>query len=88
MLNISRALAELSVPRYTSYPTAPQFSAAVGPQDYAAWLSALPAGAALSLYIHVPYCAQLSTTAAATPRRCAGEIRSTLMPSVSGMRLR
>jgi oxygen-independent coproporphyrinogen-3 oxidase len=59
MLNISRALAELSVPRYTSYPTAPQFSAAVGPQDYAAWLSALPAGAALSLYIHVPYCAQL-----------------------------
>jgi oxygen-independent coproporphyrinogen-3 oxidase len=59
MLNVPRALAELSVPRYTSYPTAPQFSAAVGAQDYATWLSALPAGAVLSLYIHVPYCAQL-----------------------------
>jgi oxygen-independent coproporphyrinogen-3 oxidase len=56
---VPRALAELSVPRYTSYPTAPQFSPAVGPQDYAAWLSALPAEATLSLYIHVPYCEQL-----------------------------
>jgi oxygen-independent coproporphyrinogen-3 oxidase len=59
MLNTSPALAELSVPRYTSYPTAPQFSAAIGAQDYAAWLSALPADATVSLYIHVPYCAQL-----------------------------
>ena len=59
MLDVTRALAESSVPRYTSYPTAPQFSAAVGAQDYARWLSSLPRDATLSLYIHVPYCSQI-----------------------------
>jgi oxygen-independent coproporphyrinogen-3 oxidase len=44
------------LPRYTSYPTAPQFSPAVGPADYAAWLGALPAGATGSLYLHIPFC--------------------------------
>jgi oxygen-independent coproporphyrinogen III oxidase len=29
------ALAEQTVPRYTSYPTAPHFSAAVGAETYA-----------------------------------------------------
>src|SRR6266516_2600229 len=58
MLN-ALALAEHKVPRYTSYPTAPHFSAAIGPETYADWLAALPAAATLSLYIHVPYCAQL-----------------------------
>lgn len=59
MSNQGRALAELSVPRYTSYPTAPQFSAGVGAKDYSCWLSSLPRNASRSLYIHVPYCAQL-----------------------------
>jgi oxygen-independent coproporphyrinogen-3 oxidase len=53
------ALAERNVPRYTSYPTAPHFSAAVGPQVYADWLGALPREARLSLYIHVPFCTEL-----------------------------
>lgn len=53
------ALAERNVPRYTSYPTAPHFSAAVGPQTYSEWLSALPHEATLSLYIHVPFCTEL-----------------------------
>jgi len=53
------ALAERTVPRYTSYPTAPQFSAAIGPDVYAGWLEALPHDASLSLYIHVPFCAEL-----------------------------
>ncbi|HZQ14662.1 MAG TPA: oxygen-independent coproporphyrinogen III oxidase [Pseudolabrys sp.] len=52
-------LAERTVPRYTSYPTAPHFSAAVGAGTYAEWLSALPADATLSLYIHVPFCTEL-----------------------------
>ena len=52
-------LAERAVPRYTSYPTAPHFSAAVGPQTYAEWLAALPDTAKLSLYLHVPYCNEL-----------------------------
>jgi oxygen-independent coproporphyrinogen-3 oxidase len=52
-------LAEQAVPRYTSYPTAPHFKAAIGPETYADWLHALPAEATLSLYLHVPYCAKL-----------------------------
>jgi oxygen-independent coproporphyrinogen-3 oxidase len=52
-------LLERGVPRYTSYPTAPHFTAGVDAACYASWLEALPAGATLSLYLHVPYCAQL-----------------------------
>jgi oxygen-independent coproporphyrinogen-3 oxidase len=47
------------VPRYTSYPTAPHFSAAVTATDYAAWLGALPPQTELSIYLHVPFCAAL-----------------------------
>ncbi|WP_264715934.1 oxygen-independent coproporphyrinogen III oxidase [Limobrevibacterium gyesilva] len=46
------------VPRYTSYPTAPHFSGDVGVATYGAWLRTLP-DAAVSLYLHVPFCAQL-----------------------------
>jgi oxygen-independent coproporphyrinogen-3 oxidase len=53
------ALAERNVPRYTSYPTAPHFGAAVTPAVYREWLDALPAHATLSLYIHVPFCTEL-----------------------------
>jgi oxygen-independent coproporphyrinogen-3 oxidase len=44
------------LPRYTSYPTAPHFSPAVGPLTYADWLRAIPAQATASLYLHVPFC--------------------------------
>ena len=47
------------VPRYTSYPTAVQFGPAVDATVYAGWLAALPAAAAVSLYLHVPFCADL-----------------------------
>ncbi|HXY96744.1 MAG TPA: hypothetical protein VEH00_07180, partial [Steroidobacteraceae bacterium] len=46
-------------PRYTSYPTAPQFSAAFGTGElaaYAARSNALPGRRPLSLYVHVPFC--------------------------------
>src|SRR5512137_2814835 len=46
------------VPRYTSYPTAAQFTAAVGPKQHANWLRQLAGGSA-SLYLHVPFCQQL-----------------------------
>jgi oxygen-independent coproporphyrinogen-3 oxidase len=59
MMTTARALAEQRVPRYTSYPTTPHFSAAVGPADYGLWLNGLPADATLSLYLHVPFCAEL-----------------------------
>ncbi|MDR1828295.1 MAG: oxygen-independent coproporphyrinogen III oxidase, partial [Methylobacteriaceae bacterium] len=47
------------VPRYTSYPTAPHFSAAVTPEVYAGWLRDINPETVLSLYVHVPFCAEL-----------------------------
>ena len=47
------------VPRYTSYPTAPHFTSAIGPSVYARWLGVLPAETPLSLYLHVPFCDRL-----------------------------
>ena len=46
-------------PRYTSYPTAPQFNAAFGAAElaaYAARSNALRGVRPLSLYVHVPFC--------------------------------
>jgi oxygen-independent coproporphyrinogen III oxidase len=54
-----RKYLDARLPRYTSYPTAPQFSAAVGPADLRQWLGALPADARLSLYLHIPFCRQM-----------------------------
>lgn len=47
------------VPRYTSYPTAPHFSDAVGQPLYSAWLEKLENDTPLSLYIHIPFCNEL-----------------------------
>lgn len=55
----SLALTERNVPRYTSYPSAPHFTASVGPDIYRGWLDALPPRANVSLYIHVPFCTEL-----------------------------
>ena len=44
------------LPRYTSYPTAPHFSQAIGASDYEGWLRSLPAQQAASIYLHVPFC--------------------------------
>jgi oxygen-independent coproporphyrinogen-3 oxidase len=52
-------LAERAVPRYTSYPTAPHFSEAVGPGTAERWLGELSTGTSLSLYLHVPYCREI-----------------------------
>lgn len=46
------------VPRYTSYPTAAQFSESTGPAEHEAWLKDLNAEAA-ALYLHIPFCRQL-----------------------------
>lgn len=46
------------VPRYTSYPTAAQFTPSVGPAQHAEWLRGLSGGSA-SLYVHVPFCKEL-----------------------------
>ena len=44
-------------PRYTSYPTAIQFTPDIAARDYAAWLKSLRRdGGHVSLYLHVPFC--------------------------------
>lgn len=60
----SRRLALLArydqkAPRYTSYPTALQFSQDVGADVYEQWLATLAPDQALSLYVHIPLCEQL-----------------------------
>jgi oxygen-independent coproporphyrinogen-3 oxidase len=54
-----RDYARLQVPRYTSYPTAAEFTAAVGAADQKRWLRELDTGGAVSVYLHVPYCREL-----------------------------
>ena len=48
-----------SVPRYTSYPTAPHFSANVGAERYGDWLGGLSATDPVSLYFHIPFCREM-----------------------------
>lgn len=52
-------LFDARVPRYTSYPTAPQFGGGVGPETFAQWIEEIPPGAEISLYLHVPFCRRL-----------------------------
>lgn len=52
-------LFDARVPRYTSYPTAPHFGSSVGPADFTSWIEAIPEGAQISLYLHVPFCRRL-----------------------------
>ncbi len=47
------------VPRYTSYPTAVQFTPAVQGDRYRAWLGELGPTPPLSLYFHIPFCDSL-----------------------------
>lgn len=49
-------LLSASVPRYTSYPTAPHFHAGIDAAQYSDWLEALPSDKPLSLYFHIPFC--------------------------------
>ena len=46
-------------PRYTSYPTAAQFTANVGSDAWRGWLAAAPVDEPVSLYLHIPFCKRL-----------------------------
>jgi oxygen-independent coproporphyrinogen-3 oxidase len=48
-----------SVPRYTSYPTAPHFDGDFNPETYERALGKLQPDAAISLYLHIPFCDEL-----------------------------
>lgn len=48
-----------ALPRYTSYPTAPQFKTEVGKSVMQSTLNNLSAAKPVSLYLHVPFCDRL-----------------------------
>lgn len=48
--------ATTTVPRYTSYPTAPHFGSQINDGVYAKWLEESDPLTSTSLYLHVPYC--------------------------------
>lgn len=52
-------LFDARVPRYTSYPPATQFTPAIDANRLGGWIDAVPAGAEISLYLHVPFCRRL-----------------------------
>jgi len=54
--NLADRFLEERLPRYTSYPTAPNFSEAVSCGTYQAWLASTPEGVSGSLYAHIPFC--------------------------------
>lgn len=68
------------VPRYTSYPTAAQFTDAVGAEALEARLASVPPSARISLYLHIPYCHDIcwycgcNTGAATRPKRLAAYV--------------
>ncbi|MCA8902185.1 MAG: radical SAM protein, partial [Hyphomonas sp.] len=48
-----------AVPRYTSYPTAADFSPQVAETEARVWARATAPGEHISVYIHVPFCEKL-----------------------------
>ncbi len=52
-------LLQRPVPRYTSYPTAADFSPVVGPEELAGALRDVGKGTPLSLYVHIPFCEEI-----------------------------
>lgn len=44
------------LPRYTSYPTAPNFTGDIGADTYANWLAEIAPEEEVSLYVHIPFC--------------------------------
>ena len=63
MSNLSQlrrlGLFDSRVPRYTSYPPATQFRNGVDADMVQGWLDSIPERAAISLYLHVPFCRRL-----------------------------
>ena len=52
-------LFDARVPRYTSYPTAPQFAPEFAQSTFSSWIEQIPPGSTISLYLHIPFCRRL-----------------------------
>ncbi|WP_222184068.1 oxygen-independent coproporphyrinogen III oxidase [Geminicoccus harenae] len=62
------------MPRYTSYPTAPHFDAAIGPDIHAGWLAqAGRSGEPVSIYLHIPFCRTICNYCGCTTRASRGD---------------
>ena len=74
--------ASRNLPRYTSYPTAPHFTASVDAGTYEGWLRTVEPGTDLSLYLHIPFCRSMCwycgchTTVTARPGPIAAYLES------------
>src|SRR5262245_49914420 len=70
------------VPRYTSYPTAAEFSDAVGRHELESALAGVETDQPVSLYVHIPYCHEIcwycgcNTGAANKAQRLAGYLEA------------
>lgn len=58
-VDLMKRYAAMPVPRYTSYPTAAEFSVAVGAAEQERWLRRVDGDRPVSVYLHVPYCRDL-----------------------------
>lgn len=56
---VVRRYAGYNVPRYTSYPTAADFSPHVGAKNHETWLAGLNPRQTVSVYLHVPFCRKI-----------------------------
>ena len=54
--DLAQSYGQERLPRYTSYPTAPHFSPAIGEEQYRKWLKSARTREPASLYLHVPFC--------------------------------
>ncbi|MCM8537945.1 MAG: oxygen-independent coproporphyrinogen III oxidase [Lentisphaeraceae bacterium] len=49
----------ISVPRYTSYPTAPEWTEKLSQQSFSENIDALDSETPIALYVHIPFCEKL-----------------------------
>jgi oxygen-independent coproporphyrinogen-3 oxidase len=54
--DLAQSYGQDRLPRYTSYPTAPHFSPAIGEESYRSWLKSMSVREPASIYLHVPFC--------------------------------
>jgi len=57
--HLARDYATRTVPRYTSYPTAADFTPTITASDHKAWLDNLDVQDSVSVYLYVPYCREI-----------------------------
>ena len=54
--NLLAKYSDERLPRYTSYPTAPNFSSSIGPDTHRDWIAGVNPEDPVSLYFHIPFC--------------------------------